>query len=88
MIHLYAPFGPYYLTLHCENQDAAEIVNTVFIDGFESEDAAWAACDAITDQTVAAIDETGEAVSIDGALIVQITITKALGAGFPQSFAA
>ena len=88
MIDQYEPFGPYYLTLYCENEDAAEIISTVFIDGFETEDAAWAACEAITDRTVDAVDETGETVSVAGDMIVQISITKALGAGFPQSFAA
>lgn len=88
MIDLYQPFGPYYLTLYCENKDAAEIVSAVFVDGLESEADAWAACNAITDKTVDAIDETGEAVLIAGDMIVQIAITKAVGADFPQSFAA
>lgn len=88
MTDLYQPFGPYYLTLYCENTDAAEIISAVFVDGIESEADAWAMCNAITDQTVDAIDETGEAVSIAGDMIVQIAITKSVGADFPQSFAA
>ncbi len=88
MTDLYEPYGPYYLTVYCENADAAEIVSAVFIDGLESEADAWAACNGINDRTIDAIDETGEAVCVAGDLILQVTITKAVGAGFPRSFAA
>ncbi len=88
MTDQYQPFGPYYLTLFCENADAAEIVDTVYVDGFDSEADAWTACNGIALKTVDAIDETGETVAVDGALILQALISKAVGADFPHSFAA
>ncbi len=84
----YQPTGPYYLTLYCENADAAEIVNTVYVDGFDSEPEAWNACNAIGRKTLDGVDAAGEAVSVGGETILQVLITKAAGADFPQSFAA
>lgn len=88
MTNEYQPFGPYFLTLYCENPNAAEVVDTVYIDGFESEAEAWAACNGISRATLEAIDTMGEPVSVVGDTILQATITKAVGADFPQSFAA
>ncbi len=88
MTDQYEPFGPYYLTLFCENAEAAEIINTVYIDGFDSEADAWRACNGIGLKTINAIDESGEPTTVAGELVVQITITKAIGADFPHSFAA
>ena len=88
MTEQYEPFGPYFLTLYCENPDAAEFVDSVYVDGFESEADAWAACNGIALNSIDAIDAHGEPVTIDGRDILQVAITKAIGADFPQSFAA
>ena len=84
----FEPIGPYYLTLFCENADAAEVVDTAYVDGFENEDEAWNACNGIAAKTTDAIDEFGEPVAVPGAAILQVTIAKAIGADFPRSFAA
>ncbi len=84
----FEPIGPYYLTLFCENADAAEVVDTAYVDGFENEADAWNACNGISAATTDAIDEFGEQVTISGADILQVTISKAVGADFPHSFAA
>lgn len=84
----FEPVGPYYLTLFCENTDAAEVVDTAYVDGFENEADAWSACNNIAATTMNAIDEFGEPVTISGETILQVTIAKAVGADFPHSFAA
>ena len=88
MTEEYAPIGPYYLTLFCENADTAEVVDTAYVDGFKNEADAWNACKGIGATTTDAIDEFGEPVTIPGNAILQVTIAKTVGADFPNSFAA
>ncbi len=88
MTDQFAPLGPYYLTLNCENADAAEIIDVAYVDGFETEADAWKACLNIGKVSTDAIDEFGEDVTVAGETVLQVTIAKAVGADFPCSFAA
>lgn len=85
----YRPFGPFYLTLVCENDETAgDIIKTVYIDGFTNESDAWQACNGLSLNPFKALDEYGDEIELAGDSVLQVTIAKTAAADFPNSFAA
>lgn len=85
----YHPFGPYYLTLIYESgaSKTAPAVETAYVDGFEDEAAAWAACGAIGPEAVNALDKSGVEITLSNENILQVTIARSETADFPHALA-
>lgn len=78
MTHAYQPEGPFFIAVIFEDSapQTTRAVRTAYVDGFDDEDAAWRACDAIRADRTAAIDEDGEDVSVDPQDILQVLIAR------------
>ncbi len=88
MSHTHNCLGPYFLSLVCETENDLNRIETVYIDGFETEADAWRACRELKGYgAIEAVNASGADTSVDRGDILQVMIAKTSAADFPPGFA-
>lgn len=84
MTEPFIPNGPYYIEIvfDHETESGVEQVRTGFIDGFQSQHDAWAACEELRRKTAAAISADGSLIKIAPDRVLQLLIAKMADAPF------